>query len=162
MDKTNPMRILERAGIEYEVNDYTATGAVSGMDVAAALGEDPRTAFKTLVTQGKSDRFYVFVLPVCCELDLKKAAAAVGEKSVAMIKSKDLLPTTGYVHGGCSPLGMRKQLRTVIDASAENLDKIYISGGKVGIQIGLKFSDLKKVLDFRTADIVRPAPGPSQ
>lgn len=155
MDKTNPMRILDRAKVPYEVHDYADTGAVAGMDVAKAMGEDPSEAFKTLVTQGKSDRFYVFVLPVNRELDLKKAAAAVGEKSVHMIRSKDLLATTGYVHGGCSPLGMRKQLRTVIDASAKECGRFYVSAGKVGLQLEMDFSDLSKVLDYALADIVR-------
>ncbi len=155
MDKTNPMRILDRAGIKYAVHDYTSTGAVSGTDVAAALGEDPEDAFKTLVVRGKSDRLYVFVVPVEKELDLKKAAACFGEKSVEMLKSKELLPETGYVHGGCSPLGMRKQLRTAVDSSAEKRGRIFFSGGKVGLQIEMDFADLHKVLDFRLADLTR-------
>lgn len=155
MEKTNPMRILDRAGVEYEVLDYTASGAVSGPDVAAALGEDPAEAFKTLVTRGKSDRLYVFVLPVSKELDLKKAAASVGEKSVEMIKSKELLPTTGYVHGGCSPLGMRRPLRTVVDSSVSSLDRMYFSAGKIGLQVRMDPKDLPKVLDFAVADLCR-------
>ena len=153
MEKTNPMRILDKAGIPYEVHDYTSSGAIA--DVAAAMGEDPEEVFKTLVTQGRSERYYVFVVPVDRELDLKKAAASVGEKSVEMIRSKDLLPTTGYVHGGCSPLGMRKQLRTVIDSSAAEHERFYVSGGKVGLQIEMDFADLRKVLDYRLADISR-------
>ncbi|MCQ2078714.1 MAG: Cys-tRNA(Pro) deacylase [archaeon] len=155
MEKTNPMRILDRAKIQYVVHDYTDTGMVAGMDVAQVLGENPAEVFKTLVTQGKSDRYYVFVVPVTSELDLKKAAASVGEKSVVMIPSKELQATTGYIHGGCSPLGMRKQLRTVIDASARDHVRFYMSGGKVGIQIELDFADLSKVLDFQLVDIVR-------
>lgn len=155
MDKTNPMRILDRAGVAYAVHDYSATGAVSGTEVAAALGEDPDDAFKTLVVRGVSDRLYVFVVPVSRELDMKKAAASVGEKSVEMIKSKELLPTTGYVHGGCSPLGMRKQLRTVVDSSAAGRGRFFFSGGRVGLQIEVDFADLPKVLDFRLADVSR-------
>ena len=155
MEKTNPMRILDKAGIPYEVHDYTSSGAIAGADVAAAMGEDPEEVFKTLVTQGRSERYYVFVVPVDRELDLKKAAASVGEKSVEMIRSKDLLPTTGYVHGGCSPLGMSKQLRTVIDSSAAEHERFYVSGGKVGLQIEMDFADLRKVLDYRLADISR-------
>lgn len=155
MDKTNPMRILDRAGVAYTVHDYSDSGKVAALDVAAELGEDPDEVFKTLVTQGKSDRYYVFVIPAGSELDLKKAAASVGEKSVSMIPSKELQPTTGYIHGGCSPLGMRKQMRTVIHESAARCRRFYVSGGKVGIQLELDFSDLKKVLDFALADIVR-------
>ena len=155
MDKTNPMRILDRAGVKYTVHDYTESGKISALDVAAEMNEDPDEVFKTLVTQGKSDRYYVFVLPATKELDLKKAAAAVGEKSVCMIPSKELQSVTGYIHGGCSPLGMRKQLRTVIHGSAPECGRFYVSGGKIGIQIELDFSDLKKVLDFRLADITR-------
>lgn len=155
MEKTNPMRILDRAGISYQVHDYSASGKVAALDVAAEIGEDPGRVFKTLVTQGRSDRYYVFVLPATKELDLKKAAASVGEKSVAMIPSKELQPVTGYIHGGCSPLGMRKQLRTVIDSSAAGDGRFYVSGGKVGLQIEMDFSDLSKVLDYRLADIVR-------
>ncbi len=155
MDKTNPMRILDRAKVPYRVHDYSDTGSVAATDVASVLGEDPREVFKTLVTQGKSERYYVFVVPSDKELDLKKAAASVGEKSVQMIPSKELQPTTGYIHGGCSPLGMRKQLRTVVDASAEQCARFYVSGGKVGLQIEMDFKDLEKVLDFSTADIVR-------
>jgi len=155
MDKTNPMRILDRAKVVYTVHDYTATGKLAAMDVAAAEGEDPARVFKTLVTQGKSDRYYVFVLPATGELDLKKAAASVGEKSVVMIPAKNLLSTTGYVHGGCSPLGMRKQLRTVIHVTAVQLGRFYVSGGKVGIQLELDFADLAKVLEYQLADIVQ-------
>jgi len=155
MDKTNPMRILDRAGVAYEVRDYTATGAVSGPEVAAALGEDPSEAFKTLVTRGKSDRMYVFVLPVAKELDLKKAAASVGEKSVEMLKSKELLPSTGYVHGGCSPLGMRRPLRTVVDSSVSSLNRMYFSAGRIGLQICMDPKDLPKVLEFAVADLCR-------
>ncbi len=155
MEKTNPMRILDKVSVDYKVHDYSESGAISAMDVAFAMGEVPEEVFKTLVTQGKSDRYYVFVVPAIKELDLKKAAASVGEKSVVMIPSKDLQSVTGYIHGGCSPLGMRKQLRTVVDSSAFDHDKMYISGGKIGLQIELRSADLSKVLEYKSADIVR-------
>ncbi|MCQ2071332.1 MAG: Cys-tRNA(Pro) deacylase [archaeon] len=155
MEKTNPMRILDRAKIQYVVHDYTDTGMVAGLDVANVLGEDPACVFKTLVTQGKSEKYYVFVVPVTNELDLKKAAASVGEKSVVMIPSKELLANTGYVHGGCSPLGMKKQMRTTIDTSAKDHTRFYVSAGKVGLQIEMDFADLEKVLNYQLADIVR-------
>lgn len=155
MEKTNPMRILDRAGIEYKVHDYSELGAIAAMDVANALGEDPKETFKTLVTQGKSERYYVFVVPATNELDLKKAAACVGEKSVTMIPSKDLLSVTGYVHGGCSPLGMKRPMRVIIDRSAKEGKRFYISAGKIGLQIEMDLNDLSKVLDFHLEDIVR-------
>lgn len=155
MEKTNPMRILDKAGINYIVHDYSDSGMVSAMDVASVMSERPEEVFKTLVTQGKSDRYYVFVVPADKELDLKKAAASVGEKSVIMIPSRDLQSVTGYIHGGCSPLGMRKQLRTVVDSSVIEHERMYISGGKVGLQIELRSADLSKVLEFRSAEIVR-------
>jgi len=149
------VRILEKAGVGYVLHDYSDTDVIAGMDVASALGEDPKEVFKTLVTQGKSDKYYVFVVPVTHELDLKKAAASVGEKSVAMIPSKELLPLTGYVHGGCSPLGMKRHLRTVVDSSASSNPRIYLSAGKVGLQFEIAYADLAKVLDYTLADIVR-------
>ena len=123
-NKTNAMRKLDSMKIEYKEHYYTDTDAVSGVDTAAALGEDPERVFKTLVTVGKSGSHYVFMIPVACELDLKKAAAAAGEKAAAMIKSKELLPLTGYIHGGCSPSGMKKQFRTFIQKGAENYETI--------------------------------------
>ncbi|MBQ5483088.1 MAG: aminoacyl-tRNA deacylase, partial [Candidatus Methanomethylophilus sp.] len=111
--------------------------------------------FKTLVTQGKSDKYYVFVLPATRELDLKKAAASVGEKSVALIPQKELQPLTGYIHGGCSPLGMRRSLKTVIHESAKECKRFYVSGGKVGLQLEFDFKNLEKVLDYVLADIAR-------
>ena len=123
------------------------------MDVASALGQDPTSAFKTLVTVGKSGEHYVFVVPVCRELDLKKAASAVGEKNIEMIKQSELLPLTGYIHGGCSPIGMKKFFKTTIDASAKDKETIFFSGGKVGFQVELKPSDLEKVIKFQYADI---------
>lgn len=155
MEKTNPMRILDRAGIEYTVHDYSHLGVMAAMDVANAMGEDPKEVFKTLVTQGKSERYYVFVVPATGELDLKKAAACVEEKSVSMIPSKDLLSVTGYVHGGCSPLGMKRPMRVVIDSSVRDGKRFYISAGKIGLQIEMNLNDLSKVLEYRLEDIVR-------
>ena len=125
--------------------------------MALSLGEDPREVFKTLVTVGKTGRLYVFVVPVTGDLDLKKGAAAVGEKSVSMLPAKDLLPTTGYVHGGCSPLGIKKHTVTVVDSSAETLERMYVSAGRVGLQMELRPQDLFKVLDPILADIAMPA-----
>ena len=127
---------------------------MSGEEIAAILGEDTSKVFKTLVTQGKSGGYFVFVIPVNKELDLKKAAKAAGEKSICMIKQKDLLPLTGYVHGGCSPIGMKKQFPTFIHETAENLDKIFVSAGKVGFQVELTFNDLSSVIRIECADII--------
>ncbi|WP_346662406.1 Cys-tRNA(Pro) deacylase [uncultured Merdimonas sp.] len=152
-EKTNVMRILEQKKIDYVSHNYVETGAVSGLEVAAALGEDPDRAFKTLVTVGKTKEHYVFVVPVSKELNLKKAAQCVGEKSIEMIKSKELLPLTGYVHGGCSPIGMKKQFVTVIDQSAENFDRIMFSAGKIGYQVEVRLSDLQKVIRCKLGEI---------
>ena len=152
-DKTNVMRILDQKKINYISHNYLDTGAVSGMEVAEALREDPDMVFKTLVTVGKSRTNYVFVVPVKKELNLKKAAQSVGEKSIEMIKSKELLPLTGYIHGGCSPIGMKKQFRTVIDISAKDQERIIFSGGKIGYQVEMSLSDLEKVIPFQLADI---------
>ncbi len=153
-DKTNVMRVLEQHKISYEGHNYLDSGAVSGTEVAAALNEDPEVVFKTLVTVGKTGNHYVFLVPVEKELNLKKAAAAVGEKNIEMIKAKELLPLTGYIHGGCSPIGMKKQFRTVIHESASSLEKIFFSGGRIGFQVEVRVEDLKKVLKFDFADIV--------
>lgn len=147
-NKTNVMRILEQKRIKYKGYTYDCTEALSGTEVASALNENPDHVFKTLVTVGKSKEHYVFMIPVAKELNLKKAAAAAGEKNIEMIKSKDLLPLTGYVHGGCSPIGMKKQFKTVIDESAENFETIIFSGGKIGYQVELSLQDLKSVVDF--------------
>lgn len=155
MDKTNVMRVLDQKKIPYKEYFYGDTGAVSGVDVAAALGEDPERAFKTLVTAGKTKQHYVFMIPVAEELDLKKAAKAVGEKSIEMIPQKELLPLTGYVHGGCSPIGMKKQFRTVIDASAERFESIMFSGGKIGYQVEVSLSDLSKVVRYTFFDVTK-------
>lgn len=152
-EKTNAIRILEQKKIDFVIHNYTDSGAVSGEELVAALNEDPNRVFKTLVTIGKSNNHYVFLVPVSAELDLKKAAGAVGEKNVEMIKSKDLLPLTGYVHGGCSPVGMKKFFKTVIDVTAENFETIMFSGGKIGLQVETSVNQLEKVIPFSLKDI---------
>ena len=152
-DKTNVMRILDQKKIPYTSHNYLNTGAVSGTEVAEALGEDPDMVFKTLVTVGKSKTNYVFVVPVNKELNLKKAAQSVGEKSIEMIRSKELLPLTGYIHGGCSPIGMKKQFATTIDSSAENYGRIIFSAGKIGYQVEVSLEDLKKVIRYQLDEI---------
>lgn len=153
MTKTNAMRILEREGVVYREHSYDG-GALSGVEVAQALGEDVERVFKTLVTTAAPGRYYVFVIPVAAELDLKKAAKAVGEKSVEMLLQRQLLPITGYIHGGCSPVGMKKLFTTTIDSSAEG-KIIFVSGGKVGLQIELSCPDLLRVTGGRLADLTR-------
>ena len=150
--KTNAIRLLDQKKIKYQMHDYSATSAISGMEVASALNEDPATVFKTLVTKGKSN-YYVFLVPVNSELNLKKAAQAVNEKSVEMIKSKELLPLTGYIHGGCSHIGMKKFFKTVIDESASNQKNIIFSAGKIGYQIETTLDELHKVIEFSLFDI---------
>ena len=152
-DKTNAMRILERAKIPYESFTYEQDPTMSGAEIAGILHEDVATVFKTLVTRAKSGQHYVFVIPVASELDLKKAARAAGEKSISMLKQKELLPTTGYVHGGCSPLGMKKVFPTFVHSSAKDLDLFYVSAGKLGRQIALAPNDLAKVLNLSFADV---------
>ncbi|MBS7324873.1 MAG: Cys-tRNA(Pro) deacylase [Angelakisella sp.] len=154
-EKTNVMRLLEQKGIPYTPHDYRASGAVGGTEVAAALDEDPARVFKTLVTQGASGGHYVFVIPVAEELDLKKAAKAVGEKSIAMLPQKELLPLTGYLHGGCSPIGMKKPFPTVLHQSAAEQESIYVSAGKVGFQVEVAPADLQKMLPMRLADVIK-------
>ena len=151
--KTNVMRLLDQKKVAYKVHDYSNTGVISGAEVAAALGEDPERVFKTLVTQAGNGEHYVFMVPVLCELDLRKAAKAVGEKSVEMIKSKELLPLTGYVHGGCSPIGMKKRFPTVIDETAELFEEIIFSAGKIGWQVETGLAGLAELVDFKLADI---------
>ncbi len=153
MEKTNVMRILDQKKILYQAYTYVDTDAVSGIEVAEVLGQNPNQVFKTLVTVGASKRNYVFVIPVCAELHLKKAAKAVGEKSIEMIKSKELLPLTGYIHGGCSPIGMKKLFKTVIDSSAKNFETIIFSAGKIGYQVEVSPADLKKVILFEFAEL---------
>ena len=151
-EKTNAMRQLERKKLEYRVHTYEG-GALSGTQVASALGQAAERVFKTLVTVGKTGQHYVFMVPVARELHLKKAAAAVGEKSVAMIAQKELLPLTGYVHGGCSPIGMKKQFPTVIDASAPEDGTIFFSGGKIGLQIETTLQALRQTVPLELCDI---------
>ena len=152
-EKTNAIRLLEQKKINFTIHNYLSSGAISGIDVANSLNEDPNIVFKTLVTQGKSHQYYVFLVPVNKELDLKKAAISVNEKSIEMIKSKDLLPLTGYIHGGCSPIGMKKYFKTTIDISASNYDKIIFSGGKIGYQIETTLLELSKIIKFDLKDI---------
>ena len=152
-EKTNVMRILDQKKIPYESYTYDSEVAISGMEVATILGQNPNQVFKTLVTIGASKKNYVFVVPVCSELNLKKAAKAVGEKSIEMIKSKELLPLTGYIHGGCSPIGMKKLFLTVIHISAEEFETIIFSGGKIGFQVEVSLENLKKVIPFALNDI---------
>lgn len=153
IEKTNVMRILDQKKISYKSYTYDSTEAISGMEVATILGQNPNQVFKTLVTIGASKRNYVFVVPVCSELNLKKAAKAVGEKSIEMIKSKELLPLTGYIHGGCSPIGMKKLFPTVVHESARGYDTIIFSGGKIGFQVELSLENLKKVIPFTLEDV---------
>ena len=153
--KTNAQREVEAAGFaaSYHGIDVEDGFSFTGTQLAEILGEDPDRVFKTLVTQGKSGEHYVFMIPVACELDLKKAATVVGEKSVAMIKAKELLPLTGYVHGGCSPLGMKKAFPTAIDETAALYDTICFSAGRVGHQIEMSPSDLATLIDLTFADL---------
>ncbi len=153
-EKTNVMRILEQKKIKYNSYSYASTQAISGMEVATALNQDPNCVFKTLVTVGTSRSNYVFLVPVNKELNLKKAAKSVNEKKVEMIKSKELLPLTGYIHGGCSPIGMKKQFKTVINITAQNFEKIIFSAGKIGYQVEMSLENLQKVINFTLADIV--------
>ncbi len=153
-EKTNVMRVLDGKKIPYESHAYQPDATMSGEEIAGILGEDPSKVFKTLVTQGKSGAYYVFVVPVMGELDLKKAAKAAGEKAISMIKQKELLPLTGYVHGGCSPIGMKKAFPTFIHETAAGYDKVFVSAGKVGFQIELSPSDLIAVTGCSVADIV--------
>lgn len=152
-EKTNVMRILEQKKINFKAYNYLNSGAINGMEVAEALGENPNIVFKTLVTIGKSKTNYVFLVPVNKELDLKKAAVAVNEKSIEMIKSKELLPLTGYIHGGCSPIGMKKEFITVIDKTASEYETIIFSAGKIGYQVEVALEELKKVIRFNLEDI---------
>ena len=153
MDKTNAIRQLERKKQPYSTHSYDG-GALSGTEVAATLGLDAARGFKTLVTTGKSGAHYVFLVPVAEELDLKKAAKAAGEKSVEMIHVKDITKITGYVRGGCSPLGMKKLFPTVIDESAKNFAEIYVSGGRIGSQIELTPENLAKAANAVFAEII--------
>ena len=154
MQKTNAMRMLDKAKIEYEVFEYDNTITVGEL-VAKSLGEDVNYVYKTLVTTDGNHQYFVFVIPVAETLDLKKCAKVAGVKSVSMIKQKELLPLTGYIHGGCSPVGMKKVFKTFIQEEASILDKFFVSGGHVGMQIHLKPEDLKKAIDFEYADLIQ-------
>ena len=152
-EKTNVMRILDRCKVAYQTHYYESDGAISGVEVAAALGKDPAKLFKTLVTVAKSGNHYVFVIPVAKELDLKKAAKCVGEKSISMLPSKELLPLTGYIHGGCSPIGMKKFFVTTLDAAAEEQETIIFSAGKIGCQVEMMPTELARVIRLKYADL---------
>lgn len=153
-EKTNVMRTLEQKKIAYTPHEYPADGPVDGVSVAAYLNQDPEQVFKTLVTKGASGGYYVFDIPVAENLDLKKAAKAVGEKSIAMLPQKELLPLTGYVHGGCSPVGMKKLFPTVFHETAASLPVIMVSAGKLGHQIACDPKALLALVRADTADII--------
>ena len=155
-EKTNVMRVLEQKGIPFTPHTYPHEDgvAVDGVTVARSMGQDPECVFKTLVARGASKALYVFDIPVGDTLDLKKAARVVGEKSIAMLPQKELLPNTGYVHGGCSPVGMKKQYPTVFHQTALDYDTIYISGGRIGAQVELAPRALLELLGASTADII--------
>ena len=155
-EKTNVMRVLEQKKIPYTAHTYAHEEgvAVDGVTVARSMGQEPGKVFKTLVTQGASKTYYVFDVPVAATLDLKKAAKAVGEKSVVMLPAKELLPLTGYVHGGCSPIGMKKQVRTVLHETALDYDTIIVSGGRIGAQVELSPDDLLRLVRGAAADVI--------
>lgn len=152
-EKTNAVRIIERLKLDHKTHTYDSSRAASGVEVAAMLGQDVNKVFKTLVATGKSGKHYVFVIPVAKELDLKKAAKTVGEKSVEMLKQKFLLELTGYVHGGCSPIGMKKFFTTRLDSSALNCQTIIFSGGRIGLQLEMSPGDLAKAVKYETAEL---------
>ena len=153
-EKTNDMRVLDSKKIAYIPHSYDADPTLTGEEIARILGEEPARVFKTLVTVGKPRQYYVFVIPVNEELNLKKAAAAAGEKSVSMIPQRDLLPLTGYVHGGCSPVGMKKRFPSFIHESAVNGPRICVSAGRVGFQVELDPADLIRCAELSVADLV--------
>lgn len=153
--KTNVMRILDQKKIEYETHFYEPDGTLTGVEIAKILGEDPKQVYKTLVTIGASKAYYVFVIPVAAELDLKKAAVAVSEKNIEMVKSKDLLGLTGYIHGGCSPIGMKKEFKTTVDSTALANEEILFSAGKIGAQIHMKMVDIDKAFIHSYADVIK-------
>lgn len=147
IEKTNVMRILDSLSISYVPHSYDPKEGTSGNDVSRLLNQNPEQVFKTLVTIGKSKNHYVFVIPVNCELDLKKAAKASDEKNIEMVPQKELLPLTGYIHGGCSPIGMKKQFPTFIDETAQLFDTIMVSGGKLGYQVEINPVDLRESIN---------------
>ena len=153
-EKTNVMRVLDQKKIPYTAHTYPADGPIDGVSVAGFLGQDVERVFKTLVAKGSTGAYYVFDIPVAENLDLKKAAKAVGEKSIAMIHQKELLPLTGYVHGGCSPVGMKKQFPAVFHETVVLFDTICVSAGKIGVQVEVPPQALLELLGAETADIV--------
>ncbi len=153
MDKTNAMRLLDQKKIPHKEYVYDIPEAISGMEIAEKLGQNPDRVFKTLVTTAGANKYYVFVVPVNRELSLKKAAKVVGEKKIEMLKSKDLLPLTGYVHGGCSPIGMKKFFPTTFHESASEFENVFFSAGRIGYQVELALEELKSVIRFSLADI---------
>ena len=152
--KTNAMRILDKLKIDYQHQTYESDEFVDGMETADKLGLPYELVYKTLVTVGKSEDYFVFVIPIAAELDMKKAARSVAEKSIAMIHVKDLTQVTGYVRGGCTSIGMKKQYKTIISDTAKDLDKIYVSGGKIGSQLKLSPDDLCETVNAVYADII--------
>ncbi len=156
---TNVIRILESKKIDFKYHTYLDSEAISAEDVAKYLNQNPDKVFKTLVTVGKSTQHYVFMIPAKEELDLKKAAKHVGEKSIEMIKSKELLPLTGYIHGGCSPIGMKKFFRTTIHNTAKDFDTILFSGGRIGYQIETSTQELEKVINVTYSDLIKNSGG---
>ena len=152
-EKTNVMRALDSKKVKYISHSYIDTPTTNGVEVAKILGQNPADVFKTLVTTSKSGTNYVFVIPVAKELDLKKAAKVTGEKSIEMLKSKELLPLTGYVHGGCSPIGMKKPFKTFIDKSADEREVIIFSAGKIGYQVELTLTELSKAINYSLEDL---------
>ncbi len=155
IEKTNVMRVLEQKGIVYKEHVYDPEKAVSGKEVAEILSQDPEKVFKTLVCVSKSKTHYVYVIPVLSELDLKKAAKAANEKNIELIPQKELLPLTGYVHGGCSPIGMKKEFKTFFDETAILFDTIMVSGGKRGYQVEVNPSDFKSIIDCEFVDLTK-------
>ncbi|MBQ8563932.1 MAG: Cys-tRNA(Pro) deacylase [Firmicutes bacterium] len=155
VEKTNAMRKLDAMKLPFREYTYESDGSQTGVEIASMLGQNADQVFKTLVTVGRTGEHYVFMIPVAEELDLKKAAKAVGEKSVEMVKSKELLGLTGYIHGGCSPIGMKKFFQTTVHETAILYETIIFSGGKIGYQIELSLEDLQKVIDLTTADVVK-------
>ena len=153
-EKTNVMRVLEQKNIPYASHAYDPSAGLDGVSVARQLGQDPECVFKTLVARGAAGGLYVFDIPVAESLDLKKAARCAKEKNISMVKSKDLLALTGYIHGGCSPVGMKKQFKTVIDLSASDFDTILFSAGKIGYQVETSLDELKKIIRFDLDDLV--------
>ena len=152
--KTNAVRILDRNKVEYELNKYECDDFKDGVSIADMLEQSYDMSFKTLVTVGKSGKYYVFVIPVDKEINMKKAAKEVGEKNIEMVHVKDINAVTGYIRGGCTPIGMKKNYPTVINESAKEHEKIIVSGGRLGLQIILKPDDLVKVTNGRYADII--------